>query len=276
MDHRADIPGQWRVLGRAVSGPPVRTEVAGRVLRITLARPAVGNALDWESLEALSSALVRLDADEELWVGVLTGSGGKAFCVGADLKKLPGQAAAHAQRGIPVPSTLLSGHVPVKPVVCAMNGDALGGGLELALGCDLRLAADHASMGLPEAVWSLVPAGSGTWRLPHAVGSSRALALMLQGTTISAATACSWGLLCAVVPADRLEEETAAVVERILRCGPLATRAIKRLVADASTTSLPVAIRAEQAALAALQATRDAQEGIAAFAERRVPAWAAR
>ena len=251
-------------------------QASGRVLHITLARPAVRNALDWESLEALSSALTRLDADEDLWVGVLTGSGSEAFCVGADLKKLPAQAAAHAQRGIAVPPTPLSGHAPSKPLVCALNGDALGGGLELALGCDLRLAAEHAVLGLPEARWSLVPGGSGTWRLPREVGSSRALALMLQGITISAATASSWGLLCAVVPADRLEDETAAVVERILRCGPLATRAIKRLVADASTSSLAVALEAERSALASLQSTDDAREGITAFTEHRAPAWTAR
>lgn len=252
------------------------TRASGRVLHITLARPEVRNALDWESLDALSVALARLDADEDLWVGVLTGSGEQAFCVGADLKKLPGQAAAQAQRGIAVPPTPLSGHAPSKPVVCALNGDALGGGLELALGCDLRLAADHAVLGLPEARWSLVPAGTGTWRLPREVGTSRALAMMLQGTTISAATASSWGLLWAVVPGERLGDETAAVVDRILQCGPLATRAIKRLVSDASTSSLTAALKAEHSALANLQSTLDVQEGISAFTERRAPAWVGR
>jgi len=259
-----------------MSHPSVITEVADRVLRITLARPKVRNALDWESLQELSRALARLDADEDLWVGVLTGSGDDAFCVGADLKKLPTQAAEHAQRGESVPPTPLSGHTPSKPLLCALNGDALGGGLELALGCDVRLAAEHVALGLPEARWSLVPAGSGTWRLPREIGRSRALDLMLQGGTISAATACSWGLVGAVVPREQLEDQTEEVVERILRCGPLAVRAIKQLVAEAATLSLSEALDAEHRALAQLQATQDFREGISAFSEHRAPKWIAR
>jgi enoyl-CoA hydratase/carnithine racemase len=259
-----------------VSDAPVVIARDGHVLRITLNRPEARNALDWESLQSLSSALHQLDHDDELWIGLLTGTGEKSFCAGADLKKLPQQVAEHAAAGAAPPLTPLTGLWVDKPLVCAVNGDALGGGLELALGCDVRLAAEHAVLGLPEARWSLVPAGTGTWRLPREIGRSRATALMMTGRSITATTAAAWGLIDTVAPAAELEKATEALLGSMLDNGPLALRAIKRLVHDAEGRSLGEGVAAEQQAIATLQASADAQEGLLAFLERRTPVWQAR
>src|SRR5207245_2480497 len=152
------------------------------------------------------------------------------FCVGADLKRLPTEVASHAAIGRGLPPTPLSGLELTKPVICAVNGDALGGGFELALGFDLRIAAEGARFGFPEARWSLVPAGGGTYRLPRLIGAARTLELMLTGEPISAWQALGWGLVQRVVPAEDLEAATERLVEAILQVGPLAARAIKALV----------------------------------------------
>ncbi|HWB65638.1 MAG TPA: enoyl-CoA hydratase-related protein [Mycobacteriales bacterium] len=252
---------------------PVNVDADGRVLRIRLDRPDARNAFDWETLEELCAAFTRLRDDDDVWVGVLTGSGDQAFCTGADLKKLPLQAAEKQAAGIEPPATIMADLDPGKPLVCAVNGDALGGGLELALACDLRIAADHALLGLPEARWSLIPAGGGTQRLPRIIGPARALELMLTATPIPAAQALSWGLVHRVVPADRLAAETAEVVDALLAVGPVAARAIRRLVYDGAELPLAEGLAREREAATTVMRSADAAEGVLSFAQRRAPVW---
>lgn len=254
----------------------ITVETSGRVLRMTLDRPADCNALDWHMLEGLSDALDRLEQDDDLWVGVLTGTGEQSFCSGADLKRLLPQVAEKRAEGIGLPTTMLTGRYVDKPLVCAINGDALGGGLELVLGCDIRIAAAHATFGLPEGRWGFVPAGGGTQRLPHLIGAGRALEMMLTAQPIDATIAHSWGLLHRVVPGDALIEETEQVIENICAVAPLAARAIKRLVVGGTHSMLDSGLHAEQVAVAELQSSYDAAEGLRAFAERRNPAWQGR
>jgi enoyl-CoA hydratase/carnithine racemase len=276
MDYRTDLSGERRLLGDPMSAPPVRIEADGRVLRISLDRPEARNALDWESLEALSAAMVQLDTDDDLWIGVLTGTGDKTFCAGADLKKLPGEIAEQRAKGHSPPPTPLTGAWVKKPLVCALNGDALGGGLELALGCDVRVAADHVLLGLPEARWSLIPAGSGTWRLPREIGKSRAISMMMTGSSVPASTGVKWGLIHSMVPGRDLQIATDEIVASILACGPLAVREIKRLVHEGESRSLAEGIVAEQRAIEVLQTSGDVGEGLMSFIERRAPEWKGR
>lgn len=255
---------------------PVIVTQRDRVLCIELNRPAVGNALDWETLEALHRAFSRLNEDEGLWAGVLTAAGDGTFCVGADLKKLPKQAAEKRNEGIAPPDTIMHGLRVRKPLVCAITGDALGGGLELALACDLRIAADHVRLSLPEARVGLIPAGGATYRLPRLIGRGRALRMMLTGESVGAAEALEWGLVDQVVPKADLEAAVGRWIDTVLRSAPLAVQAIKELV-DAAATATPAdALTAEAAASARVMRTADAAEGPLAFRERRAPVWSGR
>lgn len=249
---------------------------ADHVLRITLNRPEDHNALDWDMLEGLSAGLDRLEQDDDLWVGVLTGVGDRSFCAGADLKRLLPQVVAKQAAGIGVPPTMLTGRLIDKPLVCAINGDAFGGGLELALGCDIRIIADRAQLGLPEGRWGFVPAGGGTRRLPELIGQGRALEMMLTAQPITAATAHDWGLVHRVVPGDALVEVTDKVVGDLCAIAPLAARAMKRLVLGAGQGALEAGLSEEQAAVAELRESRDVAEGLSAFMERRTPEWQGR
>jgi enoyl-CoA hydratase/carnithine racemase len=254
----------------------VRTELREHALWITLDRPDALNALDWATLEELAVAWDRVDDDDEVWLAVLTGAG-DTFCVGADLLSLPAESAARAERGeSAVPPMPFRDRRARKPMLAAINGDALGGGLELALACDLRIVASHARLGLPEARWSAVPAAGGTQRLPRTIPLGLALEMMLVGDPIDAEQARAAGLVNRVVQAADLLDTTSAVVARILENAPLATRAIKQAVYDGLEQGAAVGLQLEQRALFELQGTADYRDGITAFAERRRPVWQGR
>lgn len=254
----------------------IRTELRHHALWITIDRPEARNALDWAAFEGLAMAWKRIDDDEDVWLAVLTGAD-PAFCVGADLMSLPGEAARRAACGeSPVPPMPFRDGRASKPVIAAINGDALGGGLELALACDLRIAAGNARFGLPEARWSALPAAGGTQRLPRAVPLGVALEMMLVGDPIDAARAEAVGLVNLVVDAGALPERTEQLVSRMLQNAPLATRAIKRAVYDGLEQGMGAGLAAEQHLLLELQQTADFADGITAFAERRTPAWQGR
>lgn len=253
---------------------PVIVTERDRALHIQLNRPTVGNALDWATLEGLRRAFTRLNEDERLWAGVLTAAGDNMFCAGADLKRLPQQVAEKLKQGIAPPDTIMHGLRVRKPVLCGLNGDALGGGLELALACDMRIAADHVRLALPEARVGLIPAGGATYRLPQLIGRGHALRMMLTGEPISATEAFEWGLVDRVVPKGDFDETIGEWIDTILRSAPLAVQAIKELV-DASS-SAPATLEAEAAAIARIQRTADAAEGPLAFRERRAPVWCGR
>lgn len=250
----------------------VRTEVRGRALWITLDRPEARNALDLPTLDALGSAWSRLQEDDALWVGVITGAGDKAFCVGGDLKVLASQQAARAAAGDPGPGGLHVSEVE-KPVIAAINGDALGGGLELVLCCDIRIAATSARFGLTEARWGLLPAGGGTQRLPQLIPAGRAIEMMLTAEVIGAAEALSLGLLSAVVPHAELAGAAEATAAKVLRNAPLSVQAIKRAVRRSREAAIGPGLALEKELLRRLHATADGREGPRAFSEDRPPRW---
>lgn len=260
----------------AAPSEPVIVTQRDRTLYIRLNRPAAGNALDWATLESLHRAFTVLNDDERLWAGVLTAAGDTTFCVGADLKTLPHEVAEKQQQGIPLPETIMHGLRIRKPLLCALNGDAYGGGLELALACDMRLASDHIRLALPEARVGMIPAGGATYRLPQLIGKGNALRMMLTGEPVTATEASAWGLVDRVVPKDELAAAIDEWIDMIERGAPLAVQAIKELVDASSATDAAEAMRAEAVAIARIQRTADAVEGPRAFRERRLPAWSGR
>lgn len=255
------------------SSEPVIVTERDRTLHICLNRPTAGNALNWATLEGLHRAFTVLNDEERLWAGVLTATGDTTFCAGADLKTLPQEVAAKQAEGIPLPETIMHGLRIRKPLLCAINGDAYGGGLELALACDMRLASEHARLALPEARVGMIPAGGATYRLPQLVGKGRALRMMIAGEPITAAEALAWGLVDRVVTKGELGSAIEEWTEMILRSAPLAVQAIKELVDGSDNKE---ALHAEAAAIARIQRTADAAEGPRAFRERRKPTWCGR
>lgn len=259
-------------MSMADSHGPVVVDERDHVLYVRLNRPQAGNALDWSTFEGLHAAFNRLNDDPDVWVGVLTGTGDEIFCAGADLKSLPREVAEKRKQGIPLPDTIMHNLRVRKPLLCVLNGDAHGGGAELAIACDMRIAADHVRIALPEARVGMIPAGGATYRLPQLIGRGRALRMMMTGEPVSATDAYNWGLVDRVVPRTGLAEATTECVTAILGSAPLAVQTIKELV-DTSATANSELIDAEAKAIARIQRTADAAEGTRAFLERRPPAW---
>ena len=196
-------------------------EVVDHVLWLTIDRPEVRNAFDIATMNALADGWRRAEADDGIHAVVVTGSGDKAFCAGADLKSMPRELRELEARGEKLPPTIFKDINLSKPVIAAINGHAAGGGLELAMVCDVRIAADHVRLGLPESNHGLIPGGGGTQRLPRLVPAGRALEMMWLGEMISAEEALRIGLVNQVVPIAELRAATerylAALAQRDLR-----------------------------------------------------------
>jgi E-phenylitaconyl-CoA hydratase len=248
-------------------------EVADRVATITLNRPEALNSLDAESLVELNDAFQRANADAEVRVVILTGTGGKAFCTGSDLKKTmpPKESFAELTFGRPKWLYPFAGMEIDKPTICAVNGYALAGGMELALACDIRIASTNAQFGQSEVRVGSIPAAGGTQRLPRTIGRSDAMLMMLTGNSISAEEALRIGLVSRIVPPDDLIALAREIALRIAENAPLAVRAVKRLVGDGMDMPLFAAIQAEQFALGLLRDSEDRLEGRRAFQEKRKP-----
>ena len=248
-------------------------EVADRVATITLNRPEALNSLDAESLVELNDAFQRANADAEVRVVILTGTGGKAFCTGSDLKKTmpPKESFAELTFGRPKWLYPFAGMEIDKPTICAVNGYALAGGMELALACDIRIASTNAQFGQSEVRVGSIPAAGGTQRLPRMIGRSDAMMMMLTGNSISAEEALRIGLVSRIVPPGDLIAVAREIALRIAENAPLAVRAVKRLVGDGMDMPLFAAIQAEQFALGLLRDSEDRLEGRRAFQEKRKP-----
>jgi enoyl-CoA hydratase/carnithine racemase len=244
------------------------TERAGGVGWLTLNRPAKRNALDLALRGALDAALAELAADDEVRVAVLTGAG-TAFCAGADLSDAP-PPTRHpmAQPGQPVAQSLAD--FP-KPVIAAVNGPAFGGGLELALACDLRVAASGATFALPEVRIGSLPGSGGTQRLVHAVGPAVAARMVLSGEPLSAEDALRHGLISDLVEPGELVAFTARLAGQISGNAPLSLLAAKRCLAAAGEAQLAAGLELERTLWTLLATTEDRREGRAAFRERRTP-----
>ena len=248
----------------------VSYEVTDRVATIVLDRPQALNAFDREQYAAFADACVRFRDDDDAWVAIITGAGERAFSAGADLRDMiPALMDEPSKERFELPPSIMRGMYIAKPLIAAINGYAFGGGLEVALACDLRIAAEGAQMGQPEVGLGLLPGWGGTQRLPRLLGESRAMEIMLTGDPLTAARAHEIGLVHRVVPADELMDAAREMAERICRNGPLAVRACKSAAVRGMQTSLDEGLRIEQLYFERLAYTDDMREGVAAFNERR-------
>jgi enoyl-CoA hydratase/carnithine racemase len=258
---------------------PIHYEQAGRTVRITIDRPEALNALDPAHNEAIAAAFARFRDDDGAWVAIVTGAGDRAFSAGADLKALIPERAASVRAGKGIGTTfagITRGFTTWKPLIAAVNGYAVGGGLELALCCDLRVAAEHARFGLPEVKWGIIPGAGGTQRLPRAIPLAKAMELLLTGELIDAQEALRLGLVNRVVPLADLLPTAQALADLILQRGPLAVRAAKRAALEGLDGTLEEGLALETRLSEELLRTEDAAEGMRAFAEKRPARFEAR
>ena len=256
----------------------IRFEREGAVAILTIDRPKLHNALDFATSDALVDAWKRFRDDDELRAAILTGAGERAFCAGADLRGVGDfyrslSSAQRLRRSEQEPGLggITRNLAIDKPVLAAVNGYCLAGGLELALACDLRIASENASFGLPEVTRGIIPGAGGTQRLPRLIGPERALDLILTGRRIDAREAERIGLVSRVVPPGELRDASLAVANAIAENGPLAVRAAKAAVWRGLDLPLEEGLRLEQLLAEPVRQSEDAQEGPRAFLEKRKP-----
>jgi enoyl-CoA hydratase len=244
---------------------------------LTVNRPDKLNALNRATLESLHAAFDAAAADGAVRAVVLTGSGAKAFVAGADIAEMSSLSAVQARDFSLVGQRLMRRmeRMP-KPVVAMVNGFALGGGLELAMCCHLRIAADTAKLGLPEVTLGLLPGFGGTQRLLRLSGRAAALELTLTGAPVDAARALQLGIVNRVVPAADLEADTMALAAKLAGNAPLAMRGILDAIHVGGECAIDDGLEYESAQFGLAFSTDDAREGMAAFLERRKPAFANR
>ncbi len=242
-----------------------------RVALITINRPDKRNALNIQTREEGAAAFDELRADDEVRVVVITGAGDKAFVAGADIAEFAGRTAV-TQRDVMTGRSLFTAiDTFPKPVIAMVNGYCLGGGCELALSCDLRIASERASFGQPEINLGIIPGGGGTQRLTRLVGEGKAMELILTGEIISAQAAHAIGLVNQVVPHEELEAKTMELANRIAEKSPIALRLAKEAVKTAARSSLDEGLRREVDLFALCFSSADKDEGVAAFLEKRKP-----
>jgi len=244
-------------------------EKKGAIAYVTINRPERLNACDFETYALLAEIWREFRDDPALRVGILTGVGERAFSAGSDVK------ANYVQRPGEEPQNKLS---PLmldlyKPIIAAINGHANGGGLEQALSCDIRVAAEHAQFGLGEVRLGWLPGGGGTQRLPRLIPLGRALEMLYTGNRIGAQEALGLGLVDYVVPMNKLMGKCEEIAMEICKSAPLAVQKIKQAVMRGLDMPLGDGLRLEYELYSWLQGTEDASEGARAFAEKRTPLW---
>ncbi|WP_246222712.1 enoyl-CoA hydratase-related protein [Phytoactinopolyspora limicola] len=249
----------------------VELDVTGHVATVTLNRPDVLNAVSTPMYERVLEVFTGLDVASDVWCVVLRGRG-RAFCVGADRAERATMTDQELRRRRALtPRVFDAIYHCGPPVIAQLHGYALGGGLELALACDLRVSADDAVLGLIETSMGSMPAGGGTQVLPRLVGPTLAKELVLTGRRFVAEEARSWGLLNRVVPASGLESVVAELAAAVTTVGPLANRQAKRALNLAFDVDVRAGVEAEAALYERLVTSRDRLEGVAAAKERRRP-----
>jgi enoyl-CoA hydratase len=252
---------------------PVRIELHDAAAILTIDRPATLNALAMPVLESLEAALTRAEADPAVRAIVVTGAGERAFVAGGDIRDLDSRRglAHYLEYGATIHRVFRRFEVCEKPTIAAVNGWALGGGLELLLCLDLRLLADTARVGVPEINLGLFPGAGGSQRLLRQVSPCQARMLMFTGDPIDAHEAVRIGLANRVVPAARLREEALALADTLARKSPLTLKLTKRALRDGADMPLPAALAHELALIGLVLDSDDAHEGCRAFLEKRAP-----
>ncbi|HET8944539.1 MAG TPA: enoyl-CoA hydratase-related protein [Dehalococcoidia bacterium] len=248
-------------------------EKDGHVVTITLNRPESLNSLTPDMLTGLEAIFADLNADLEVWVAVLTGAGDRAFCAGADLKESIPRLTEGEMLGFDDPTKRQLSDT-FKPVIAAVNGYCIAGGLELMLGTDLRIASENATFGLGEVRWGVIPAGGSHIRLPRQVPWAIAMELLLTGQTIDGKRACEVGLVNRVVPAGDLMPAALELAQTICKNGPLAVQTAKEIAVR--SLNMDQGFVLERAMGGRVFASEDAKEGPRAFMEKRPPKFTGR
>jgi len=248
----------------------ILTGVEEGIGTITIHRPEVRNALHLDALREIETALEEWRFDPEVAVVIITGAGDKSFAAGADIAELNRRTIVEALRPN-MTATYRKIEEYEKPVIAAINGYALGGGLELALACDIRVAALHAKMGLPELNLAIMPGAGGTQRLSRIVGKGRALEMILTGDIITAERAVEIGLVSRAVPPEELMPAAREYARKIAAKGPLAARLAKAVIHHGADIEMETALFLEKLAQTVLMGTEDKREGTQAFLDKRTP-----
>ena len=248
----------------------------GKIAIFTINRPEALNSMNMEAVQELHQAMVDFRDDPELWVGIITGAGERAFCAGADIKDTLSFMKEHRDKPWVFPATPMRGLDMWKPLIAAINGLALGGGLEIAVACDIRIASENARLGTPEVTLGLIPGWGGTQRLPRMVPWCKAAEIVLMGKPVDAEEAYRIGLVNKVVPLQEVMPTAKEWANTICQAGPLAVRAAKEAMIRGSDMTLDEGLRLENSLMALLLGTEDFVEGTTAFVEKRKPAYKAK
>lgn len=248
---------------------PVEYNKEGRIAIITINRPEVLNALSPEALIELTNVLISFRDDPQLWVGIITGAGEKAFCTGMDLKTV--QPDVQGSSSARPEGTLVRGLELWKPLIAAINGYAFGGGLEIALACDMRIASENALFGFTEVTLGLIPGWGGTQRLARLIPFGKATELILTGKRIDVNEACNLNLVNKVVPLKNLMTTAKEWAIQICNSAPLAVQAAKKALYQGFDMTLADGLRLESELSGKAMSTKDFAEGRKAFLEKRKP-----
>jgi len=246
----------------------VRTDVSESIATLIIDRPEVRNALDLDTVAAVREALGRLETDASVGVVIITGAGESAFVSGADSNDIRERG---RDEGLAAINSSLFAEIErfPRPTIAAVNGYALGGGCELALACDIRIASDTAKFGQPELGLGIIPGAGATQRLPRLVGMGRAKHMILTGEVIDAKQALEIGLVSAIAPAGQLQLRARELAKKILRQGPLAARLAKIALNASARVDMDSGLLIETLAQALCYSSEDKREGTTAFLEKR-------
>ena len=249
-------------------------EKKGRIAYLTINRPKQRNAIDVAANQELFVAFHDFKADPDVWIIIVTGAGEVAFSAGADLVAIAEATKDGSHWSWPTPFGCITRDFEcTKPMIAAINGFCLGGGMEIALACDIRIAVPHATFGLPEIKVGLLAGGGGTQRAIRSLPPAFAMELLLTGDRYDAETALRFGLISRIVGKESLLAEAEKIAASILSCGPLGVRATKLATQRGIEMSLVEGLRLEAQSFSDLQRTADAKEGPLAFKEKREPNW---
>lgn len=254
----------------------LKYEKKGRIAYITFNRPEALNAFNPEMLQAFSDALIDFRDDNEMWVAIITGAGDRAFSAGADIKTLLPKMREQIGKPWLQPATIMRGLEIWKPLIAAVNGYALGGGMEVVLACDIRIAAENATFGQPEIRLGIIPGWGGTARVPRMLPWAKAAEILLAAKTLTAQEALQYGLVNEVVPLPQLMPTAEKWAERIMECAPLAVRASKEIMVKSMSMTLEESLKLERELLERLILSEDFTEGRQAFIEKRKPKFQAK
>lgn len=254
----------------------VDLEKEGRIAVITINRPGALNMVNVEVFRELHQRMVEFRDDPELWVAIVTGARTRAFSAGADIREMLPFARENRDNSGALPPSIMRGLDIWKPLIAAVNGLTLGGGLEIMLACDIRIASEKAHFGTPEVNLGLIPGWGGTQRLPRMLPWCKAAELLLMGKPIDAQEAYRIGLVNKVVPPEQVMSTAREWAETICQAGPLAVRAAKEAMIKGSSLPLEDGLQLESSLFNRIMDTDDYAEGVAAFKEKRKPDYKAK